>query len=99
MTTKFREGDVVQPHEERWIVLATEFGPWKIIDMRGGIVGVVGDGCSEPARAKLAAAAPEMARALIEVFNHAGDGRLKELAANALEKAGALEVTRVKVRP
>lgn len=63
----------MKPWEEEWKVVGQKppgetvtYGPWLIIDGRGARVGTVGDGCSEAHHARLVAAAPEMARLLLE---------------------------------
>ena len=64
----------MRPHEEMWTVLAQwsepktgeRGGPWHVVKS-GQSIGVFGDGCSNPARAQLAAQAPAMARMLLGI--------------------------------
>lgn len=65
---------MTKPHEVDWLVLPAEFGPWRVVSKRGHIMATVGDGCSTRADgADLVAAAPEMARLLLDLEWQGGD--------------------------
>jgi hypothetical protein len=73
--------DMKKPWEEAWKIGASEFGPWNVVNDRGNRVATVGDGCSNRDAARLIAAAPDMARLLLEYEWSASAGYEGEYAA------------------
>jgi len=98
---------MTKPWEENWVAIdgtanVVEAGqggrPLEHRVLRTHSISELGGGSSTPAeRARFAAAAPDMARLLIEVYNRVNDP-LADRVVEVLERAGVLTVTRAKFK-